>query len=232
MCYYGVMKSKTPAFYFAAASLAMAAAFLSTSRNALLVGGALYVLGFVLSCFIGKKRLNFAIFAAVFIAALGILLLIFKDTAALVFKQYADRGLQSVERVDFWKYALEVFKEAPVFGKGFFGIWNETFPLEWGFPTMVHNTPLQLLSACGVVGFVGYFIYRICTLKPFVLKPNLAKTMLGLSILAVLIGSLADNFVFYIAHMLYYPIAMAIAFKIYEDEEQGVRDYYHYITRW
>lgn len=232
MCFLGVMKSKTPTFYFVAATLAMAAAFLSTSRNALLVGGAFYVVCFLLSCFIGENRLKFAIFTAASLAVLAVFYFIFKDTLAIVLDQYLERGLASEERVKLWDYAKEAFRESPIFGKGFFGLWTDEYHLEWGFPTMLHNTILQLLASSGVIGFAGYAIHRAATIVPFVRKPNLAKTMLGFSILIVLIGSLADNFVFYIPHMLYYPIALALAFKIYDDEDQRVRDYYHYILHW
>ena len=232
MCFLGVMKSKTPAFYFTAATLAMAAAFLSTSRNALFVGGVFYVLGFFLSCFIGEKRSRFLISAAITVSILAIGYFVFKDTVSQVIKQYIDRGLVSTEREALWDYAKSAFAESPIFGKGFFGLWTDTYKLEWGFPTMMHNTLLQLLACSGVVGFAGYAIHRAATLVPFIRKPTLEKTMLGFSILVVLIGSLADNFVFYIPHMLYYPIALALAFKIYNDEDQRVRDYYHYILHW
>lgn len=232
MCYYGVMKSKIPMFYFLSATLAMAAAFLSTSRNALLVGGAFYVLCFVLCCFIGERRSVFAIFASITIILFGIAFTLFKDTTFIILKQYFDRGLASNERIKLWEYAVEAFKESPIFGKGFFGLWTDEYHLTWGFPTMLHNTILQLLACSGVVGFIGYAIHRAATVIPFIRKPSLAKTMLGFSILTVLIGSLADNFVFYIAHMLYYPLALALVFKIYADEDQGIRDYYHYILHW
>jgi O-antigen ligase len=215
MCFLGVMRSKTPIFYFVCASLAMASAFLSTSRNGLLVGAAFYVLCFFLACFIGKRRLQFAIIAAVTVSALAIAYFIFKDTLALVLQQYVERGLESDTRIALWEYAKGAFAESPILGKGFFGLWTDTYKLEWGFPTMMHNTILQLLASSGVVGFAGYMIHRAATVFPFIRKPTLEKTMLGFSILAVLIGSLADNFVFYIPHMLYYPIALAIAFKIY-----------------
>jgi hypothetical protein len=71
-----------------------------------------------------------------------------------------------------------------------------------------------------VFGLLAYGCYRIATLKPFIKHPSLAKSMLGLSILIVLIGSLLDNFIFYIPHMLYYPIALAIAFRIYTEETE------------
>ena len=232
MCYLGVMRSKTPTFYFTAATLAMAAAFLSTSRNALLVGGAFYVICFILCGFIGEKRSRFGIAAAIMAGVLAIGYFIFKDTVSQVIQQYLDRGLVSAEREALWDYAKEAFAESPIFGKGFFGLWTDTYHLEWGFPTMLHNTVLQLLACSGVVGLVGYMIHRVATLVPFIRKPTLEKTMLGFSILVVLIGSLADNFVFYIPHMLYYPIALALAFKIYDDEEQGMRDYFHYILHW
>ena len=232
MCYYGVMKSKAPMFYFLCASLAMTAAFLSTSRNALLVGGVFYIGCFILCCFIGEKKIGFAIFTSITLILLGIACYIFKDTTSLIFKQYFERGLESQERIKLWEYAVEAFKESPVFGKGFFGLWTDDYHLTWGFPTMLHNTILQLLASSGIVGLVGYALHRAATLLPFIRKPSLEKTLLGFSLLVVIIGSLADNFVFYIPHMLYYPIALALAFKIYADEEQGILDYFHFITKW
>lgn len=232
MCYYGVMRGKAPVFYFICASLAMAAAFLSTSRNALLVGGTLYVACFLLCCFVGERRAGFAIFTSLTIIVLGLAFYLFKDTTSIILDQYFQRGFENAGRFDLWEYAVEAFKESPILGKGFFGLWTDEYHLEWGFPTMLHNTILQLLACSGIVGFVGYALHRAATVLPFIRKPNLEKTMLGFSILAVLIGSLADNFVFYIPHMLYYPIALALAFKIYIDEDQGIRDYYNYILHW
>ena len=232
MCFLGVMRRNCTPFYFTAACLALASAFLSTSRNGMLVGSVAFVVCFVLSCFFGENRKSFAIFASAILGALAIFFFVFKDTTFLVLEQYFDRGFSDTGRFKLWSYAWEAFCESPVFGKGFFGLWTDTYHLEWGFPTMLHSTPLQILASMGAFGFAAYLIYRIFTLIPFFKRPNIEKVCLGISILIVLVGSLIDNFIFYIPHMLFYPIALAAAFKIYEDQDESFHDYYNYITKW
>ena len=232
MCFYGVMKCKNPWFYFIAATLSMVSVFLTMSRNAMLFGSIAYIVCFILSCFFGEERKKFAIFSSATILGVTLFALIFKDTTTLILNDYVKDGLADNGRFDLWAYAYESFKQYPVFGKGFYGLYTDAHPLQWGFPTMMHNTPLQLLASMGAVGLVAYLIYRICTLVPFFVRPTLEKTMLGMSILVVLFGSLLDNFIFYIPHMLFYPIALAIAFRIYYDDGEAKRNYFHYITRW
>ena len=231
-CFLGAVKNRGYWFYILSATLALASAFLSTSRNAMLVGVLAYVVSLVICCFFGGKRLKIAITAGAVFSVLIALFFIFKDTTYIIFEQYLDRGFDSSGRFELWDYAFNLFKESPILGKGFYGTWTETYHLDWGFPTMLHSTPLQLLSGMGVVGFVAYYFYRICTLVPFFRTPTVEKTLIGGSVLVILVGSLIDNFIFYIPHMLFYPIALAIVYKIYNDGAESRRDYYNYITRW
>ena len=231
-CFLGAARNRGYWFYILSATLALAAAFLSTSRNAMLVGVLAYVVSLVICCFFGGRKLKIAATAGAVFSVLIVLFFVFKDTTYIIFNQYIDRGFDSSGRFNLWDCAINYFKESPIFGKGFYGTWTETYHLEWGFPTMLHSTPLQLLAGMGIVGLVAYTFYRICTLVPFFRNPSLEKTMIGGSILVILVGSLVDNFVFYIPHMLFYPIALAIVYKICNDGAEHRRDYYNYITRW
>lgn len=232
ICFLGVIKNRGYWFYILAATLSLASAYLSTSRNALLLGAFAYVVSLLICCFFGARKARTAITAGSIVAVLAVVMLIFKDTTFVILNQYIDRGMDSSGRFELWDYAVMLFKESPIFGKGFFGTYTETYHLEWGFPTMLHSTPLQLLAGTGVVGFVAYYFYRICTFVPFLKNPNIAKTMIGGSLLVILVGSLIDNFVFYIPHMLFYPVALAIVYKMEADGESSKLDYYNYITRW
>ena len=88
------------------------------------------------------------------------------------------------------------------------------------FPIMAHNTFFELLGAMGIFGLVAYSVYRISSLKPFLNRPTVEKTMLGLSMLTIILGSLIDNFVFYCHQMLYYPVAAALAYKLFSEQKE------------
>ncbi|MBR5140254.1 MAG: hypothetical protein IKV16_04280, partial [Clostridia bacterium] len=64
--------------------------------------------------------------------------------------------------------------------------------------------------AMGIVGIVAYVWYRFKTAELFIRRPSVNKTMLGISVLVFLLGSLLDNFVFNIHPALYYTFTMAI----------------------
>lgn len=218
MCFFGVMKSSRPLFYTFSASLAFLSIFLSTSRNAILTGGVILICCIILASFIGEMRKKFRALLLICITVVAALLYFFKDLSAPIIDSFISRSSSMEERLRLWEYAFEEFKDSPVFGKGFYGLWTDFYSVDWGFPTMMHNTVLQILASMGLVGLAAYLLYRLRTLIPFVIKPTLEKTMLGMSLLVVVVGSLFDNFLFYIPHMLYYPIAMAIAFKIYREQ--------------
>ena len=83
---------------------------------------------------------------------------------------------------------------------------------------MMHNTPIQLLGSMGIFGFLAYGYYRFETLRPFIKRPTLDKCMLGATLLVIIVGSLIDNFLFLSKHLLFYPIVLAVAFKLAESE--------------
>ena len=81
-------------------------------------------------------------------------------------------------------------------------------------PGMLHSTPIQLVASCGCAGALAYAYYRLSTLIRTFSAPSLEKTMLWLSISAVLLGSLLDNFVFYMHQMIYPTIALAMIYLL------------------
>ena len=68
------------------------------------------------------------------------------------------------------------------------------------------------MSAGGIVLLLAYAFYRFKTVIPFIKKPCLLKTMLGISVLALVLGSLLDNFIFDIYPTFYMSLALAVAF--------------------
>ncbi len=212
MLFYGVMKNKYPWFYFTVATLATLAAVLTLSRNALIFSVMAYCISAVIACFFGKRKKAFRVLIPIGILAILVIAVVFKDKILDILGDYVSRGLSDNGRFDLWGEALGAFVEAPVLGKGFFGVYPDV-PLTGDlFPWMAHNTVVQLLGAMGILGFLAYCYYRFETVRVFVKKPSLEKTMLGISLLTIILGSLLDNFLFYSLPMLYYSVALAIAF--------------------
>ena len=220
MLFFGVMKGKRPFVYYTIAVLIVICCGVTLSRNALLLSVLGFVLLSVISCFTGgaKKQMR-VVFPIIVLCIMGGVVLLWGEISQ-VFTRYFELGFSDAGRYDLWKRGFEAFLEAPVFGKGFFGVFPGETQRNQIFPILVHNTPIELLCASGLFGLLAYLVYRINSFKHFVRRPSLAKTLLGLSILTVVLSSLLDNFIFYNHQMLYYPVVHAIACSLYFEEEE------------
>jgi len=214
----GAIRAKNPTKHLAVATLALGAAVLTLSRTALIFATLAYLSSLVIACFKAKSKRLFRILTlAVFgVAVIGAILLHEKIFSILA--DYLERGLDDNGRYALWQYGIDSFLEAPILGKGFFGLHTDTF-ISIGFiPQMMHNTPIQLLAATGAFGLCAYLWHRAETLRPFVIHPSTEKTMIGISLLTVLFGSLLENFVFYVEPMFFFSVALALAFRVAEEK--------------
>ena len=214
--FYGAMKNKNPWYYFAVATLTVAAAALTLSRNALIFGALTYAACAIIACFVGRTKKAFRIITPVGALSVVGVAFIFREKIFSILADYIDRGMSDNGRFDLYKQGIDEFLSAPIFGKGFFGITTETFNFVDFFPQMMHNTPVQLLASMGIVGAVAYLVYRVATVRYVVRRPSLAKTMLAISMLVLIAQSLLDNFIFYIQPVLYYSVAFAIICRLDE----------------
>ncbi len=216
--------NKRQVYYFAMATLALLGVVLNVSRSALLVGGLAYVFCVITSFVKSDKKRRFIIeISAVLVGAIAIVI-VFNDVIFPALRDYVNRGVSDSGRFDIWLNAFEGFKDAPVFGRGFFGLFvkdagNMEIISSIAFlPDMAHNTVFQLLGSMGIFGILAYGFYRFCSLRPFFKHPSYTKTMLGVAMLTVLCGSLLDNFIFNILPMFTYAVIFAIVYKIEEEE--------------
>lgn len=213
MIFYGMAKNRYPWLYFSVAALTWIASVMTMSRNALVFSTLTFVACVLIFCFVGENKRIFRIITAIGALAALILAVALWDKIQALFADFFDRGLSDNGRFNLWGEAFDNFLASPVFGAGFYGFDVET-AVFGPLPKMAHNTVLQLLSATGIVGFSAYVYYRIQTVIPFVKKPTLAKTMLGISILVLLAESLLDNFIFNFYPMFYATVALAIANRV------------------
>lgn len=214
--FWGVMHSKYSWAYFTVATLSWLGAILTMSRNALIFASLAYATCVIISCFCGNYRKPYRIICAIgVIGVVGLVIVLWSKIQALLGDYFA-RGFDSNGRFDLWGIAWRNFLDYPIFGRGFSGF-ESAHQLESGpfahmgpMPTMAHNTPLELLSATGIVGTLAYGYYRFVSFIPVFKRPTLQKTMLALSLLVTLGGSLLDNFVFNIYPMYFAMVTLAI----------------------
>lgn len=212
MNFYGALKSRHHLLYFGGAILATLGAFMSMSRNAMIFSSLAFLSCILICCFVGEQKRFFRITSAVGAAMLAVLAIALREKLFAIISSALSLGDNG--RFDIWGEAIREFLKNPLFGTGFWSVPSDAFYVTSFLPPFAHQTFVELLSACGIVGLLAYLFYRAKSAVPFLRRPTLLKTMLGISILVLLGESLLDNFVFYIYTMVYYNAALASAFHL------------------
>ena len=208
-------------FMFAAACN-MVALVMTVSRMSILAGIAVFVASFVVTLLKAKSRRVLAITGGSLLAVGAVLMIIFGSDLLRIFWDIFESGLLNDSgRGSLYVAGLKVFVGNPIFGEGFYPSDMSTFSTAyWStgditsfLPPRWHDTIVQLLASCGVVGLLAYSYHRLQTIRMFFKNLNLAKIFIGLSVLAFLGMSLLDNHFFNMGPVLFYSMALAFAEK-------------------
>ncbi len=190
---------------------------ISQSRAAMLCGAIVYC-----ACAVtvlvktkGKERLfHIAVFAAVAVAA-GIFVLVFREKFGDLFASILRQGIDDNGRLEIYRKCIEKFKESPVFGVGFYATpghreWIEHLSNPF-LPERAHNTVIQLLTSGGIFALACYLFHRAQTILLLFRRPSVAKTMIALSIAALLLTSMFDCHFFNFGPGLLYGALLVFA---------------------
>ena len=213
----GVIKYRGWWFYLVCAVLSFVSAVMTLSRTALIFSSLAFCVGLVLCCFFGEKRRIFRIGTPILGTVAAVSVFLTRERIFTLLSDYFERGLSDNGRFELWQNGISAFLDAPIFGKGFFGLESDGFSAIDIIPMMMHNTVVELLSACGIFGFLAYVYYRYTTAKLFFERPSLEKSMIGMAILVILGGSLLENFIFYVQPMFYISLILAVACRLDSD---------------
>lgn len=198
--------------YFVTLLGTLVAIYYTDSRNALLCSAITLLLCALALVFHSRHKLVGAALLGSVILVGSVLAIIYSDALVIKLEEFFwDNG-----RFRLWEHGMNNFSSAPVFGVGFYGYDIHTFFTADFLPTMAHNTVVQLLSSGGIFALLAYVFYRVTTVIPVFRRPELSRTMIALSALAMLIESMLDNFIFYFIPVLHYSIAVAIIFILCE----------------
>jgi hypothetical protein len=206
----GASRSAHPWIYLTVAHLTYVSAVLTLSRNALIFATLSLIFSAIFYIFrapLGKRLLR--VYLVLFALSAAAAPLYFPKLLSLL-SDYVERGFSDNGRLSLWRYGLDRFLEAPLFGKGFFAIEPDTFRAQNFFPPMLHNTLIQLAASTGIFGLASYLIYRVKMLAGLLKSLNSHTVYLFISMTTLLLMSLLDNFVFYIQPTFLFSVEYAL----------------------
>lgn len=190
---------------------------LSCSRNAILVGSAAYIACVILMLLYARNRKANMLAVTIFCSITLVLISLFYQPILRLFSDLLSLGFDPNSRDSIYSGGMKLFAQYPVFGGSFFS--KEFVPWDWStvdgfsnfFAPRWHNTIVQLLASCGIVGMAAYLIHRLQTVKLFLAKLSKETTFIGCSLVVLLICSLFDCHFFNIGPTLFYAMALAFA---------------------
>ncbi len=188
---------------------------MTCSRNSLIFGVAVFLICTVLTLLYSHNRkYNLITLTAVF-GTTTVLLVIFHRQILNLFSELISMGLDPSSRDDIYVEGLKLFSKWPVFGASFFS--PEFLPWDFsrlesfsGFiPPRWHNTFVQLLASCGLVGMGAYLFHRFQTIRLFLKCRSMEQIFITVSLITLLLSSLLDCHFFNLGPCLYYSAALA-----------------------
>jgi len=190
---------------------------LSCSRNAIFVGAAAYIICVILMLLYARNRKANFIAVAVICTVSIVLLSLFYQPILRLFSSLLSLGFDPNSRDSIFMDGLRLFIRYPVFGGSFFS--TEFVPWDWStigkfssfFAPRWHNTIVQMLASCGIVGMAAYLYHRVQTARLFFATLSKETAFAGVSVFVLLICSLFDCHFFNIGPTLFYAMALAMA---------------------
>lgn len=191
--------------FYGTGLLSYLAIVLSLSRSSLLAGTFVLVISVIVCCFFGEnKKINRIITSVLFMfAILGIVVL--WDKISNILGDYLERGLDDNGRFEIYATGWKKFLSHPILGCGFY---NAHHVNETGLPFGYHNTIIQMMASCGIIGLVAYLYHRYQTIVLFIKQRCVKNFFLMLCICALLITSLLDIHMFSLYPAFYYILIL------------------------
>lgn len=169
---------------------------LTLSRSSLLSGGLSLLFCIIVVCFFGvNKKINRIFAICLFgVGIIGIIALWGKISTIL--GDYLARGLDDNGRFEMYKHGLINFINHPIFGGGFNSAYVTDHIFNIFLPPRYHNTIIQMMGTCGILGLGAYLFHRYQTIRLFLSSKKLSTLFVALCIGTMLLGSMLDNHFF------------------------------------
>ncbi len=212
-------KGRYSGIFYLTGMLFLAAVLFTCSRNSILCAVVIYTLSYTISLINSRRaRANLIIHIFTVLLVIG-LYVYFKDTLLRLFHSLIEIGMEPSNRDEVYPAAIQQFLKHPIFGGTFYPVeyplysWSTSEAFVAFFPPRWHNTILQLLASCGVVGLGAYLYHRWQTLMLFLRRPSGKKMFVLVYMLALIGTSMLDCHMFNVGPVLMYSMALAFTEK-------------------
>ncbi|MBE6924964.1 MAG: O-antigen ligase family protein [Ruminococcaceae bacterium] len=198
---------------------------ISCSRTSMLVAMAIY--GFCVYQLLRRKECRKAN-VSVYVVIAGLVVvscILFFDRLMDIFALFFEELFVMSERDNLISYGFKQFLDNPIFGGSFFPQ-GKYVPWDWSnsaefssfFPPRWHNTLIQMLASCGIVGFAAYCCHRWQTVKLMLKQRSTENLFISLFLISLLVCSLMDCHFFNVGPVLFYSMALAYGENIHESK--------------
>ena len=205
--------------YYLTALVFMTGIIFTCSRGSILFGVIIFACCFITLLIKGHRtRTNAVIYIATAVVILAGVVIFSKELLNL-FNAFLELKTNPGDRYNGYKAGVKQFLDYPIFGGSFYPTeydlysWSTSDAFTSFFPPRWHNTFLQMLASCGVVGFINYCVHRVNTFVLFFKKASAEKTMVFFSVLALLLTSVIDCHFFNVGPAMFYSIILAFVEK-------------------
>ena len=198
-------------------SVYLVGVLLTCSRASILCGGGIYFACVILMLYYANNRRANTLALITFGGIVSLVLLVFNKPLLQLFSSLLDIGLDPSSRDMIYAKGMKLFAKYPIFGGSFFSTeytawgWSTAENFAGFFPPRWHNTFVQLLASCGLVGLGAYLVHRAQTVILLLKKQNKERNFISCSILVLLACSLFDCHFFNLGPALFYAMALAFA---------------------
>lgn len=198
---------------------------LSCSRGSIMVGLAIYAVCILLVLRNKAQRKSNLLVCGIALSAVVVAGVIYFQELMEIFALFIEEIFIMSERDNLVGYGWKQFRSHPIFGGSFFPQ-GEYVPWDWStseafssfFPPRWHNTIIQILASCGIVGMVCYLFHRFQTIRLMLVERSVEKTFIGLFMASLLLCSLMDCHFFNVGPVLFYSMALAFGENIHHSK--------------
>lgn len=223
--FYFASRKKRNALFLAVACFMFVCVIFTNSRGAISCAVYGFVLPFIYT-FIkceNKREFRFASLGLLVLLVVGALICrerlleIFKNVPNIIDFNPDSIVINDSGRLEYYADGIQVFLRNPIFGQSFYPIEYELYTFATVsefisfFPPRWHNTPIQMMASCGIVGIAAYLYHRFMTIKLYCKHFHKNNHFLFFSASTLVALSLLDCHFFNVGPTFFYSMTFAVA---------------------
>lgn len=212
-------KGKHTGIFYFSGLLFLGGVLFTCSRGSILCGVVTYLVSYTISLLHSRRaRANAAIHIFTIIVLI-VIFLVFMDDLLRLFRTLLEFRLDDRGRYEGYAAGWQQFVDDPIFGGTFYPLdyplftWATSEGFVSFFPPRWHNTIIQVLASCGIVGFAAYSYHRLQTLWLFLHRFKGKKMFAFVSMVTLLATSMVDCHFFNVGPVLFYSMMLAFVEK-------------------